>query len=58
MPTRELVEANLSEGEAEKQISDKTAEEEFAIGWPVSATRDGHSRGDRIVLPISDEEVK
>jgi hypothetical protein len=58
MPTRELAEANLSEGEAEKQISDETAEEEFAAGWPVSATGDEYSRGDQVDLPIVEEEVQ
>jgi hypothetical protein len=57
MPTRELVEANLSEGEAEKQISDKIAEEEFAIGWPVSATGNDYSRGNQVDIPIAEEEV-
>jgi hypothetical protein len=43
-PARELAEANLSEGEAEQQLSDETAELEFAAGWQVKATRDGENQ--------------
>jgi hypothetical protein len=40
MPTKEMTEANLSEEEAEQQLSGETAELESATEWPTSATED------------------
>jgi hypothetical protein len=58
-PAGELAEAKLSEKEAEQQLSGKTAEMNFAVGWQAKATRDGENRmGDRIDLPICREEVQ
>jgi hypothetical protein len=60
IPTQEeLTEANLSEEEAEQQLSDGTAELEFAAGWQAKChKRDENSMGDQVDLPIAKEEVQ
>jgi hypothetical protein len=58
-PAGELAEAKLSEGEAEKRLSDQTAELNFAAEWQAEATEEENSMGDLVDLPIDkDEEVQ
>jgi hypothetical protein len=58
IPTGELAEAKLSEGETEQQLNDGTAELKFAVGWQAKATRDGESsKGDQVDLPTDKEEL-
>jgi hypothetical protein len=55
----EMVEAKLSEGEAEKRLSDQTAELNFVAEWQAEATEEENSMGDLVDLPIDkDEEVQ
>jgi hypothetical protein len=56
-PTEELAEASLSKEEAEKQLSNETAEMEFAVGWQAKATRRWRkNKGDQDDPPIDKEE--
>jgi hypothetical protein len=58
-PAGELAEAKLSEREVEQQLSDETAEMNFAAEWQVKATRDGENhKGDRVDLPIDKKELQ
>jgi hypothetical protein len=58
-PAGELAEEKLSEGEAEKRLSDKTAELNFAAEWQAEATEEENSMGDLVDLPTDkDEEVQ
>jgi hypothetical protein len=54
----ELTEGNLSEKEAEKQLSDETAELEVATGWENNATKKEDDMGDQYDLPIDKEELQ
>jgi hypothetical protein len=56
----ELTEANLSEEEAEKQLSDETTELESIAGWKTNATREENDMGDQDDLPfdVFEEEVQ
>jgi hypothetical protein len=54
----ELAETSLLEEEVEKQLSNETAEMEFASGWQAKATGDGeNSKGDQDDPPIDKEEL-
>jgi hypothetical protein len=56
-PTQEeMTEANMSEEEVEKQLSDETAELESAAGWQDNATEEENNMGDQDDLPIDKEE--
>jgi hypothetical protein len=58
-PTEELAEASLSEEEVEQQLSNETAEMEFAAGWQAKATGDGeNNKGDQDDPPIDKEELQ
>jgi hypothetical protein len=59
MPAEELVEAKLSEKEAEQQLSDRIAELESAAEWQLNATKEEEDgMGDLVDLPICREEVQ
>jgi hypothetical protein len=59
MPAGDLAEANLSEGEAEQQLSDEIAELESAAGRQDKAIGEKENRrGDRVDLPIAKKEVQ
>jgi hypothetical protein len=48
----------LSEGEVEKQLSDETAELEFATGWKTNAIEKEYDMGDQDDLPNDKEELQ
>jgi hypothetical protein len=59
MPAGEMAAVKLPQEEVEQQLSEKTAELESAVEWPLSATkRDKDSRGDRADLPIEKKKVQ
>jgi hypothetical protein len=57
--SREMAVAELSQEKAEQQLSDRTAELNFAAEWTLSATEDEEDdMGDHDDLPICREEMQ
>ena len=59
MPAEEMEATKLPQEEVEQWFSEEIAELDFAVEWPLSATKkDKYSRGDRSYFPIEKTTVR